>query len=254
MKIHRFSWIALIVVSVALVSCSANLELRRQQEEANRNLGEEYYKKGDYTSALRKFLEAEKLYSNDPYLHYGLGLTYKAKKKSDLAVKHFEKAIEMKPDYAPAKNALGTVYLDKKEWNTAIQYFEEVTGDLLYATPYLPLSNIGWAYYNKKEYPLAEKFYLEALKIEPKFINALRGLGLVYIAMGRVSEAVVTLERAIKNYPRFAHLYFDLGKAYTLSHDYKKALNAYKKIIELVPDTALAKEAEKEANHIKNMW
>ena len=64
----------------------------------------------------------------------------------------------------------------------------------------------------------------------------------------------MTLERAIKNYPRFAHLYFDLGKAHTLSHDYKKALKAYKKIIELVPDTALAREAEKEVNYIKNIW
>ncbi len=254
MKIYRFSRIALVFLVVGVVSCSANLEVRKQQEEANRNLGEEYYKKGDYTSALREFLKAEKLYSNDPYLHYDLGLTYKAKNKLDLAVKHFEKALEMKPDYPRAKNALGTVYLDKKEWDTAIGYFKEVTGNLLYATPHLPLSNIGWAYYNKKEYPLAEKFYLEALKIEPKFINALRGLSLVYIAMGRVSEAVATLERAIKNYPRFAHLYFDLGKAYTLSHDYKKALNAYKKILELVPDTALAREAEKEANHIKNIW
>jgi tetratricopeptide (TPR) repeat protein len=254
MKINRFSRIAFIVLSVALVSCSANLELRRQQEEANRNLGEEYYKKGDYTSALREFLKAEKLYSKDPYLHYGLGLTYKAKKKPDLAVKHFEKAIEMKPDYASAKNALGTVYLDKKEWDTAIQYFEEVSGNILYATPHLPLSNIGWAYYNKKEYPLAEKFYRDALKVEPKFINALQGLGLVYIAMGKISEAVVTLERAVKYYPRYAPLYFYLGKTYTLSHDYKKALNAYNKILTLVPDTALAREAEKEANLIKNIW
>ena len=252
MKIYRISRIALVFLAIGLFSCSANLELRKKQGEASKNLGGEYYKKGDYTSALRAFLKAEKLYSDDPYLHYDLGLTYKAKKKLDLAVKHFEKAIEMKPDYAPAKNALGTVYLDKKEWDTAIAYFKEVTGNLLYTTPHLPLSNIGWAYYNKKEYPLAEKFYRDALEVEPKFINALRGLGLVYIAMGRISEAIATLERAIKNYPRFAHLYLDLGKAYTLSHDYKKALNAYDKIIELVPDTALASEAEKEANLIQN--
>ena len=157
MKICRTSRIALVFLAIGLFSCSANLELRKKQGEASKNLGGEYYRQGDYTSALREFLKAEKLYSNDPYLHYDLGLTYKAKNKPDLAVKHFEKAIEMKPDYAPAKNALGTVYLDKKEWDTAIQYFKEITGNLLYATPFLPLSNIGWAYYNKKEYPLAEK-------------------------------------------------------------------------------------------------
>ena len=103
----------------------------------------------------------------------------------DLAVKHFKKALEIKPDYAPAINNLGTAYIKKKEWDTAIRYFKEVSENLLYATPHFALSNLGWAYYNKKEYALAEKFYLKALEISPKFINALVGLGKTYTAMGR---------------------------------------------------------------------
>ncbi len=254
MKIGRLSWIVCTILVIGMVACSANLELRKKQEEASRNLGEMYYKQGDYTSALKEFLKAEALYSGDPYLQNDLGLAYMAKKEPDLAIKHFEKAIEMKPDYAPVKNNLGRAYLAKKEWDIAIKYFKEASGNLLYATPHYPLSNIGLAYFNKKEYALAEKFYLDALKIEPKFIKALYGLGKTYMAMGRVSEAVLILERALKTYPRIAHLYFDLGKAYTSSNDYKKALNAYKKIIELVPESALAGEAKKEIQKIKSMW
>ena len=40
--------------------------------------------------------------------------------------------------------------------------------------------------------------------------------------------------------------YFYLAKAYSLSSEYKKAINAYNKVIELAPDSPIAREAEKE--------
>lgn len=253
MHIYPRAWIVLAVIAMGTLTCSSNLQVQKQQGESLRNLGEVYYDQGDYTSALREFLKAESLYPDDPFLQNDLGLTYKAKKKPDLAIKHFIKALEIKPDYTPAKNALGTVYLDKQEWDTAIRYFKEAKNNLLYATPYIPLSNLGWAYYNKKAYTTAEKYYLEALEKNPKFINALRGLGLTYLAMGKVPEAVEVLESAVKEYPRFAPIYFDLAGAYTRLHDNERALNAYQRIEELVPKSALAKKAEKAAQRIRNL-
>ena len=251
MSRHRLDWTVLVMMVFCVVSCgTANIKVQKQQGEALRNLGEVYYKQGDYTSALRELLKAEALYPDDPFLQDDLGLTYKAKKRLDLAAKHFRKALEIKPDYAPAKNNLGAVYLDKKEWD-AIKYFKEVSENMLYATPHKALANLGWAYYNKEKYTLSETYYLKALDLEPKFINAQRGLGLTYIAMGRIDEAVEILERAVKNYPKFALLYDDLSKVYVLSHDYEKALDAYHKVIELAPDTAMAKEAEKAVQRIK---
>ena len=252
MNKYRLNWTVLLIIGLYVVSCATtNIKLQKQQGEALRNLGEEYYRRGDYTSALRELLKAEALYPEDPFLQNDLGLTYKAKKRLDLAAKHFQKALEIKPDYAPAKNNLGAVYLDKKEWDTAIKYFKEVSENMLYATPHIAMANLGWAYYNKKEYTLAETYYLKALDLEPEFINAQRGLGLTYIAMGRIDEASEILERAVKNYPKVALLYDDLARVYVLSHDYEKALDAYHKVIELAPDTAMAKEAEKAARRIK---
>ncbi|MBW1724092.1 MAG: tetratricopeptide repeat protein [Deltaproteobacteria bacterium] len=253
MQNFRFVWIFLAVMAICTVACTSNLQVRKKQGEAARNLGEVYFMQGNYTEALREFLKAESLYPDDPFLQNDLGLTYKAKKKPDLAITHFKKALALKPDYAPAKNNLGTVYLDKGEWDAAIEYFKEVGESLVYASPHLPLSNLGWAYYNKKAYEQAEKYYLEALEMAPKFINALRGLGLTYMAMGRIPEGVEILEGAIKEYPRTALLYFDLATAYTLLHDYESALNAYKKVDELAPKSALARQAEKAVQKIKHL-
>ena len=251
MKTYRFVWPVFLILIFGVISCAANLEMQKKQAKASRNLGEAYYRQGNYPAALGEFLKSETIYPGDPFLQNDLGLTYMAMKQMDLAVKHFKKAIEIKPDYAPAINNLGNAYLNKKEWDTAIRYFKEVTENLLYATPHFPLSNMGWAYYNKKEYALAEEFYLKALEIDPKFINALAGLGKTYIAMGRGSEAVATLEKAVKDYPRLGQLYLELARAYTLSGEYKKALDTYEKAVEFAPGSALAREAETEARKIR---
>ena len=250
MKIFGVIRPVVLVLIFGVISCGPTFQMQKKQAKAARNFGEAYYRQGNYPAALGEFLKSEKLCPGDPFLQNDLGLTYMAMGKMDLAVKCFKKAIEIKPDYAPAINNLGTAYLNKKEWDTAIRYFKEVTENLLYATPHFAFSNMGWAYYNKKEYALAEKFYLKALEVDPKYIKALAGLGKTYTAMGRSSEAVATLEKAVENYPRLGQLYLDLARAYTLSGEYQKALDAYEKAVEFAPDIALSREAETEARKI----
>jgi len=244
MKTKRFIYVALVSIFF-LVSCAANLEIRKDQEEALRNLGEAYMGQEDYTAALRELLKAEKIYSKDHRLQNDLGLTYMAKGKPGIAIDRFKKAIKIKPDYTQAKNNMGTAYLAKKDWDRAITGFKDIIEDLTYETPHYPLSNLGLAYYNKKEYRLAEKYYQDALKIEPRFVIALQGLGLTYLKMGNVADAVAMLEKGVKNAPDFAPLYFDLANAYTSSGEYKKAFDSYKKVIELVPDSPIATDAQK---------
>ena len=126
MKTYGFRWTVSLIFIFGSVSCAANLEMQKKQAKASRNLGEAYYRQGNYPSALGELLKSETLYPGDPFLQNDLGLTYMAMEKMDLAVKHFKKALEIKPDYAPAINNLGTAYLNMKEWDTAIRYFKEV--------------------------------------------------------------------------------------------------------------------------------
>jgi len=166
-----------------------------------------------------------------------------SKYRYDLAEKHFLKALDIKPDYAAAKNNLGTVYLAQEDWHAAIKTFNSLEGNLLYATPHYPLSNLGLAYYHLGEYQKAEIYYRRALDIEPNFPIALRGLGRTYIAMLKIPEAVSVLEKTVREAPVWPELYLDMGTAYRMAGEYTKALLAFNKVTELAPDSEVAEKA-----------
>ena len=167
--------ILLLLFSMLMFSACAGMGVDPQDAKkaaASRNLGEAYLSEGNYTAALGELLKAERMNPEDPILHNDLGLAYMAKEKIDLAVVHFEKAVRLKPDYSLAKNNLGSAYMARQEWDKAIPLLTAVTGDLLYATPHYPLANLGWAYYNKKEYDKARYYLEEALDLKPDFFIA----------------------------------------------------------------------------------
>lgn len=244
----RVLLIGILLISV-LMSCQNSQEAIRQSQ-ASRQLAEAYINQQKYTMALRELLKAEQYYDQDPDLHYDLGYVYMQKNSLDLAVVHFKKALELKPDYSLAKNNLGVVYMKQQQWDDAILCFRDLIENLVYTTPQKPMVNLGWAYYNKKEYTLAEKHYNDAFDLyrdglikDWDYIQALYGLSLIYMETGRTAKAVETLSLALKDAPRAYPLYFKLAEAYKHQSEYDKAEQAYRKVIEIAPQSELADKA-----------
>ena len=246
----------ILAVSLLTACSSKNIEKDKQiyQAEKYRELGELFLKEKNYTSALKEFLKAEALNADDYFLQNDLGLTFYYKGKPDLAIDRYKKALALKKDYSPARNNLGNAYAEKREWDKAIEQYKMVAEDLIYGTPQYPLSNLGYAYYEKKDYRLSEKYFLEALDVKNDFSAALYGLGKTYLAMGRVTDAVTRLERAAQIAPDAPRVHFELGKAYTMNREYKKAYDAYQEVVKLDPNSPLADSASKEARKIKYLF
>ncbi len=250
MRKNRILWVTCVLL---LIACAADRTDLRKREVAYRDLGKQYYLAGDFTSALKYLLEAEKMNSDDHILQNYLGQVYLAKGKPELAITHFKKALQLKPDYAVAKNNLGVAYLNEQEYDEAIAMFKEVSGDLLYATPHYPLTNIGYAYYMKKEYKEAEIYYQKALELESSFPPALRGLGRTYLAMGRGAAAIAALTTAIDSDPTSAEAYYALGESYLLVMNHAKAKAAFQKTVQLKPDSPEAKAAKNALMKLQNI-
>ncbi|WP_319524182.1 tetratricopeptide repeat protein [uncultured Desulfosarcina sp.] len=234
------------VFSSACASTSAISPQDKKKADAARDLGEAYFREKQYTAALGELLKAEKLNPNDPALHNDLGLVYMAKEKYDLAATHFQKAVELNPEYTLAKNNLGSVYLARKEWDKAIAVLEPVTKDMLYATPHYPLSNLGWAYYNKGDYDKARQYLEEALALKPDFAIARLNLARTFMATGRLLQARTLLEKIASESPKNPVVLLELGKTYRLLGDYNNARLALRGAIEFTEDSNLALEASEE--------
>lgn len=245
-------WIPLIT-AIAILSACAGQQVGKDPElaKATRTIGEAYMNQGDLTAALRELLKAEQLNPDDPFVHNDLGLCYMLKKRMPDAIVHFKKAIDLNPGYAPARNNLGTAYLELKEWDAAIRVFKEITQDLLYATPHFPLSNLGLAYYEKGQYRMAMRYYKKALKLQPDFANALRGVGRTYLATNQGRLALKYLMRAQKAAPQAPEIYLDLGEVYLLVGRIADARNAYENVVDLAPpESEMYERAKKRLGNI----
>ena len=243
------------VLMLVLAACATmNDEQSKKEGEVYRRLGEAYLQQGNLPAAMQEFKRAEEKYPDDHLLQYDLGLIYYSRGRFDEAIGHYQKAVELKADYGPAINSLGNAYAGKKDWDKAIFYYNKAIDDILYATPHFTYAGLGNAYYYKGELERSEKYYLEALKIEPEFINALQGLAQTYITMGRIPDAVEKLEKAVRIMPDSPALHFQLAKAYQQALEFQKAYNSYRKVVDLAPESLMADEAEKAARKVKALF
>lgn len=231
-----------------LASCaSRNMPSENQKEIAiaTQRVGEQYYNSGRHTDALKNLLEAYETIPDDPYLNNSLGLVYLAKDRYALAETHFKKALDLKADYIQAKNNLGAAYFKQAKWAQAIVCFEEVSKNLLYATPEIPLSNLGLVYFHQKMYKKATLYFNKSLEIRHNLF-AVHGLALVYIETKDYTQAIDFLHHELEKDPGAAILHSDLAKAYEGISDFTKAKRAWEVVLKLEPETSpLAREAQK---------
>jgi tetratricopeptide (TPR) repeat protein len=235
------------IMWTSLLGCGGQQAQSNENVAASkREIGEAYMHQGDYTSALRELIEAERLNPSDHFVHNDLGLCYMnlSRKRMSEAIGHFKRAVDLKPNYTPARNNLGTAYLVVEEWDAAIATFKEITHDALYAKPHYPLANLGFAYYQKGDYTSSLNYYKEALKIQPDFANAQFGAGRTYLALNQGRLALRYLERAAQLAPKLPDIHFNLGEAYLLTGQMARARSAYESVIDLAPqDSELVMKA-----------
>ena len=166
------------------------------------NKGISYIEAGNYNSALRELLEAEKYYYGNPKVHYYLGMSYHGKGMKDKAIEEFKEAIFLNKDYSEAHNYLGTLYSDRNLWDQAIEEFDKALSNPIYDTPSIALYNLAWAYYSKKDYKTALVKYQDALNIDP--LTRLRpqiekNVGIIYFDQDNILRKLYGILRSQPN-------------------------------------------------------
>jgi tetratricopeptide (TPR) repeat protein len=98
------------------------------------------------------------------------------------AMAAYERAVELRPDYAEARMALGIQHLAGGNYPAALSHFQAAER----VVPTLPAVhvNLGDAYRANKKWAEAQHAYRRALELQPKLPEAHYGLGLLFFTAG----------------------------------------------------------------------
>ena len=104
---------------------------------------------------------------------------------------------------------------------------------------------LGWTYSFKGNYEIAIKECQKAILIDPEFGNPYNDIGAYLIEMSKYDEAIPWLERAIraKRYESYHYPYFNLGRIFLVKEMYNRALEYFKKSLQIAPEYTLAQRA-----------
>jgi len=89
--------------------------------------------------------------------------------------------------------------------------------------------------FKKKQYKSAEKWYIEAVKKNPRSSTTFARLGVIYLEQRNFPDAIESFKESLKLNPIQASCAFNLSYAYNSEGDNKEAINAAKRAIRLEP-------------------
>lgn len=79
--------------------------------KVHHNLGNVYYRKGDYTSAIKNYLKSIKLNDSNYKVYYDLACAFGSIKEFNNAILNYNKALKLKHNDVYTLNSLAQAYL-----------------------------------------------------------------------------------------------------------------------------------------------
>jgi protein O-GlcNAc transferase len=165
-----------------------------------------------------------------------LGVELKAVGQLNEAVKSYKKAIEINQNYAEAYNNLGNVLMDLDLLNDAVQAYKSA----LAINPDIAdfHNNLGNTFRKLKQLDEAAKCYQNALSINPLFTEAYNNRGISYYELGKLDDALISYKKAIEIDPSYAEAHNNLGTVFKDLRQFEDAIKFYEKALKIKPNYA----------------
>ena len=188
--------------------------------EAHYGLGSIYLRRDKRIEARAHFEQAVKLNASyrdtPPNAWNNLGLLATREGHLDEAVRCFEQALKLSPDYWISLENLGNAYKQQGRTAEARKTLERA----LELRPKDPSANYSLAmlFAQADDAGHAEQYLQQALALKPDYAEALNNLGILYLRTRRRDEAVAKFEEAIRLAPTFDQPYLNLAQVYAIEN------------------------------------
>jgi tetratricopeptide (TPR) repeat protein len=167
-----------------------------------------------------------------------LGTALQDRGRSAEALEHFQRALAIQPDYAPAYNNMGVTQRAGGAVDRAIDSYRHalaLKGD--YPDAHYNLAN---ALLEQNRVEEATEHFNIALKSIPDSAGVRNNLGIALAAQGRHEDAVSSFERAVSVDPQSATAHRNLGDALIDAGRTAEGLAELRHAIQLAPDDPVA--------------
>jgi tetratricopeptide (TPR) repeat protein len=194
----------------------------------------ELFFSGQTQEALNAVEVLIKDYPNESLLFNISGACYAGLGQFDAAVKDYEKAIAIKPDYSKAHFNLGCTLQDLGQLDASAKSFEKaIVFEPGYAEAH---NNLGIALKDLKQFDAAVKSFKKAIAIKPDYVEAHYSLGTTFHELDQKDDAVKSYEKVIAIKPDNTDVHFNLGDTLRELGQLDKAIKCYKKALAIKPD------------------
>ena len=199
----------------------------------------ELHSSGHISEALDAVQTLISQHPNESLLYNISGVCYKATGQLEMAIKCFEEAATLKPDFADAHYNLGLTLQDLNQLDAAVESYQ--TTLVIQKSYFKAHNNLGVIYKELGQMGDAVKSYEKAINLQPNFAEAHNNLGLTLQEMGQLDEAANCYERALVIQPDYIEVHNNLGNAFNLLGQTDEAVNSYKQALSINPDYADAR-------------
>ncbi|KAJ8284485.1 hypothetical protein COCON_G00033350 [Conger conger] len=174
---------------------------------------------------------------NSPEAWCVAGNCFSLQREHDIAIKFFQRAIQVDPSFAYAYTLLGHEFVLTEELEKALACFRNAIR--VNTRHYNAWYGLGMIYYKQEKFNLAEIHFKKALSIHPQSSVLLCHIGVVQHALKKSDHALETLNKAISIDPKNPLCKFHRASILFANEKYKAALQELEELKQIVPKESL---------------
>ena len=193
---------------------------------------------GQLDDAVKDYEKALALKPDYAEAQYNLGITHRELGQIDAAIKSYKQALAIKPDYFGAHNNLGNIFLELGQIDEAADCFE-------WAVAYKPdyaeaHNNLGVVNRERDQVNEAIKNFEKAISIKPDYFQAHSNLGNSFQLINQLDAAVKCYEKSLAINPDYTLVYVNIGLVHQEKGQIDDAIKKYEKALAINPNHVLA--------------
>ncbi len=177
-------------------------------------------------------------YNTSPIAYNNRGLAFLEEQKYDVAIKDFNMAIGLNPNYALAFINRGNAFRNQNEYAVALDdYTKAIILDPGFYRTYFSRATL-FLKIGKNDEALND--FNKTINLNPSYVEAYVNRGILYMNMGEYGNAILNFDKAIELNPNYTDAYINRGNAFSKQQRYEDAINNFTLAIRLNPNGAIA--------------